>query len=275
MSTIDSSARVEDGATIGDGTIIGPFCIVGRNAVIGADCRLISHVNIDGHTTIGQGTTIYPFASLGTPPQSTGYKGEPTRLEIGQGCLIREHVTMNRGTVAGGGVTRAGDRGFYMTGSHLGHDCQVGNDVIFANAAILGGHCEIGDYTFIGGMTVLQQFTRVGAQVMIGGASGLRDDVIPYGLANGIYAHLSGLNVVGMRRRKFTKQRLLVVKSFYQDLFHGDGVFAERLERLRPRAAEDLAIAEIIAFIDEGKARGGRHRSLCLPKHGDSASAGD
>lgn len=272
MRKIDPTARVEDGATIGDDTTIGPFCTIGRDVVIGAGCKLISHVNVDGHTRIGDGTTIYPFASLGTPPQSTGYKGEPTRLEIGKDCMIRKSVTINRGTVGGGGVTRAGDRGFFMTGSHLGHDCLVGNDVIFANAAILGGHCEIGDFTFIGGMTVLQQFTRVGAQVMIGGASGLRDDVIPYGLANGIYAHLSGLNIVGMRRRKFTKQRLVVVRSFFDDLFHGDGVFTDRLERVRSRAEEDPAIAEIIAFIDDGKARSGRHRSLCMPKAGETTS---
>ncbi|HEY0331037.1 MAG TPA: acyl-ACP--UDP-N-acetylglucosamine O-acyltransferase [Rhodopseudomonas sp.] len=270
MSKIDSTARVEDGAVIGDGTSIGPFCIVGRDAVIGANCRLLSHVNIDGHTTIGDDTTIYPFASLGTPPQSTGYKGEPTTLQVGSGCTIRESVTMNRGTVSGGGVTRVGDRGFFMTGSHIGHDCHVGNDVIFANTATLGGHCEIGDFTFIGGMTVFQQFTRVGAQVMIGGASGVRDDVIPYGLANGIYAKLSGLNIVGMRRRKFTKRRLVVVRSFFDDLFQSEGLFADRLERVRPRGGEDPAIAEIIAFIDEGKARGGRHRSLCMPGDGGS-----
>jgi UDP-N-acetylglucosamine acyltransferase len=271
MSTIDSTARVEDGAVIGDDTKIGPYCIIGRDVVIGAGCTLASHVNVDGHTTIGDGTAIYPFASLGTPPQSTGYKGEPTGLTIGSGCTIRENVTMNRGTVGGGGITTVGDRGFFMAASHVGHDSHVGSDVIFANAATLGGHCEIGDFVFIGGMTVLQQFTRVGAQVMIGGMSGLRDDVIPYGLANGIYAHLSGLNVVGMRRRKFTKQRLTVVRSFFDDLFHSAGVFAERLERVRPRANEDVAIAEILAFIDEGKARGGRHRSLCLPRSGARA----
>jgi UDP-N-acetylglucosamine acyltransferase len=265
MSTIDSTARVEDGAAIGDGTIIGPYCIIGPHAVVGVNCRLLSHVNIAGHTTIGDGTTIYPFASLGTPPQSLGYRNEPTKLEIGAACTIRESVTMNLGTVGGGGVTRLGDRGFIMSGSHIGHDCCVGNDVIFANLATLGGHCEVGDNVFIGGMTVVQQFTRIGPQVMIGGMTGLRDDVIPYGLANGIYANLSGLNVVGMRRRKFTKQRLTLVRSFFTDLFQSAGLFADRLERVRSRADEDPAIAEIIAFIDEGKTRGGRHRSLCMP----------
>jgi UDP-N-acetylglucosamine acyltransferase len=268
MSRIDPTARVEDGAVIGDDTTIGPFCIIGRDVVIGAGCKLVSHVNIDGITTIGNGTTIYPFASLGTPPQSIGYKGEPTGLSVGSGCTIRENVTMNRGTAGGGGITKVGDRGYFMTGSHVGHDCIVGNDVIFANAATLGGHCEIGDSTFIGGLSAVQQFVRVGPQVMIGGISGVRSGVIPYGLANGDTAVLSGLNIVGMRRRKFTKTRLAAIRAFYNDLFYSDGLFAERLERLRSRSAEDPAIEEIVAFIDEGKRRGKRYRSLCMPEEG-------
>lgn len=264
MTAIDPTARIEDGASIGDDVSIGPYCIVGPNVMIGAGTRLIGQVHIAGHTTIGDNCVIHPFASLGGAPQSTGYNGEPTKLVIGSGCTIREHVTMNTGTVGGGGVTRVGDRGFFMAASHVGHDCIVGNDVIFANAATLGGHCEIGDHTFIGGMTVLQQFTRVGPQVMIGGMSGLRDHVIPYALANGIYARLSGLNIVGMRRRKFTKERLTLVRSFFNDLFYGKGLFADRLERVRPRASDDPAIAEIVAFIDDVKRRGGRRASLCM-----------
>jgi UDP-N-acetylglucosamine acyltransferase len=261
MSKIDPTARIEDGAVIGADVTIGPYCTIGPDVAIGAGSALIGHVNVTGHTTIGESCTIHPFASLGGAPQSTGYKGEPTRLEIGNACTIRENVTMNTGTVVGGGLTKVGDRGFFMAASHVGHDSRVGNDVIFANAATLGGHCEIGDFTFIGGMTVLQQFTRVGPQVMIGGMSGLRDHVIPYALANGIYAKLSGLNIVGMRRRKFTKERLAIVRSFFNDLFHGRGVFAERLERVRPRTAEDPAIAEIVAFIDDLK---GRRGALCM-----------
>ncbi len=259
MSKIDSTARVEDGAIIGEDTSIGPYCMVGPDVVVGARCRLIGHVHVAGHTTIGDGTTVYPFASLGSPPQSLGYKGEPTRLTIGSGCTIRESVTMNLGTVAGGGHTQVGDRGFFMTGSHIGHDCVVGNDVIFDNTAPLGGHCEIGDYTFIGGVTALQQFVRVGPQVMIGGMSGLRDDVVPYGLVNGLYARLSGLNIVGMRRRKFTRERLAVIKDFFDELFYSPGLFAERLARVQTRADEDPAIAEMLAFIGGGK------RPLCMP----------
>ena len=260
MGTIDPTARVEDGAVIGEGTTIGPYSIIGPNVVIGANCKLIAHVHVTAQTTIGDGCTIYPFVSLGTPPQSLSYKGELTRLEIGAGCTIRESTTMNAGTVAGGGVTRVGERGYFMNCSHVGHDCLVGNDVIFATSATLGGHCEIGDFVFIGGLSAVHQFTRVGSQVMVGGVCGVRDDIIPFGLVNGQYAALEGLNVIGMKRRKFTKQRLATVRAFYQKLFYGPGVFAERLEKVQGMAGDDPAIGEILAFIRDGK-----HRPLCLP----------
>lgn len=260
MSKIDPAARVADGAVIGEGTEIGPFCIIGPHVTIGNNCKLIGHVHITAQTTVGDDCTIYPFASLGTPPQSLSYRGELTRLEIGSSCTIRESVTMNAGTVAGGGITRVGDRGYFMNCSHVGHDCHVGNDVIFATSATLGGHCEIGDFVFIGGLSAVHQFTRIGPQVMVGGVCGVRDDIIPFGLVNGQYAALEGLNIIGMKRRKFTKQRLATVRTFYQRLFHGSGMFAERLESVQSLAGEDPAIAEILDFIAKGK-----HRPLCLP----------
>jgi len=260
MSTIDPTARIEDGAVIGEGTSIGPYCVVGRDVVIGADCKLIAHVHVTAQTTIGDGCTIYPFVSLGTPPQHLGYRGELTKLQIGQGCTIREQVTMNAGSIAGGGITRVGDRGYFMNCSHVGHDCIVGNDVIFATSATLGGHAEIGDHVFIGGLSAVHQFTRVGAQVMVGALTGVRSDVIPFALASGAFAVLAGLNVVGMKRRKFTRQRLAAVRSFYQKLFHGPGMFAERLNEARQLSGQDPAIAEILNFIDAAK-----HRELCQP----------
>jgi UDP-N-acetylglucosamine acyltransferase len=260
MSKIDPTARVEDGAVIGEGTEVGPFCIIGPHVVIGKNCKLIGHVHITAQTTIGDDCTIYPFVSLGTPPQSLSYRGELTRLTIGSGCTIRESVTMNAGTVAGGGITTVGDRGYFMNCSHVGHDCHVGNDVIFATSATLGGHAEIGDFVFIGGLSAVHQFTRIGPQVMVGGVCGVRDDIIPFGLVNGQYAALEGLNIIGMKRRKFTKQRLATVRGFYQKLFHGSGMFAERLEAVQSLAGEDPAIAEILDFIAKGK-----HRPLCLP----------
>jgi UDP-N-acetylglucosamine acyltransferase len=260
MSTIDPTARIEDGAVIGEGTSVGPFCMIGPDVVIGANCKLIGHVHVTARTTIGDGCTLYPFVSLGTPPQSLSYRGELTRLQIGAGCTLRESVTMNAGTVAGGGITEVGERGYFMNCSHVGHDCKVGNDVIFATSATLGGHCEIGDFVFIGGLSAVHQFTRVGPQVMVGGVCGVRGDVIPFGLVNGQYATLEGLNIVGMRRRKFTRARLANIRSFYQRLFHGPGMFAERLSEVQPMATEDPAIAEILAFIGAAK-----HRALCLP----------
>jgi UDP-N-acetylglucosamine acyltransferase len=265
-SRIDPTAQIADGAVIGAGTSIGPYCIIGPEVVIGPDCRQIAHVHVTAQTSIGAGCIIYPFASLGTPPQSLGYRGEVTKLWIGEGCTIRESVTMNAGSAAGGGVTRVGDRGYFMNCSHVGHDCQVGNDVIFATSATLGGHCEIGDFVFIGGLSAVHQFTRIGTNVMVGGVCGVRGDVIPFGLVNGQYAVLEGLNIVGMKRRKFTRERLGVVRAFYQKLFHGPGLFAERLADVAPLAAEDPAIAEILAFIGAGK-----HRALCLPDDGSKA----
>ncbi len=263
MSKIDPTARVEDGAVIGAGAEIGPYCIIGPNVVIGENCKLVAHVSISGHTRIGAGCVISPFAALGGPPQDLSYKGEPTRLEIGEANVIREGVTMNVGTVKGGGLTRVGDRGFFMNNSHVGHDCTVGKNAIFATSATLGGHCEIGDFVYIGGLSAVHQFTRVGPQVMIGGVCGVRGDIIPFGLANGQYAVLEGLNIIGMKRRQFTKQRLATVRAFYQKLFHGPGLFEERLASVRSLVGEDPAIAEILAFID-----GGKHRSLCLPAVG-------
>jgi UDP-N-acetylglucosamine acyltransferase len=261
MSMIDPTARIEDGAVIGEGASIGPYCIIGPNVVIGADCKLIAHVSVAGHTTIAGGCVIYPFAALGGPPQDLSYRGEPTRLEIGEGCTIREGTTMNVGTIKGGGLTRVGARGYFMNNSHVGHDCMVGNDVIFATSATLGGHCEIGDSVYLGGLSAVHQFTRIGRQVMIGGVCGVRSDVIPFGLANGQYASLEGLNIIGLKRRKFTRERLALMRSFYQKLFHGSGVFAERLDAVRHLADADPAIAEILTFIDAGK-----HRPLCLPE---------
>ncbi|MBY0383161.1 MAG: acyl-ACP--UDP-N-acetylglucosamine O-acyltransferase [Xanthobacteraceae bacterium] len=255
MSMIDSTARIADGAVIAEGVTIGPYCIIGPNVTIGADCTLHSHVNIAGHTTLGSGCVVFPFASLGTAPQDLGYRDEPTRLEIGDRCTIRESVTMNCGTVKGGGVTRVGNDGFFMSYSHVGHDCVVGNNAIFANSATLGGHCLIGDFVYIGGLTAVHQFTRIGSQAMVAGVTGVRGDVIPYGFATGQHAYLNGLNVIGMRRRKFTKARLHAVRSFYNALFFGAGTFAERLEQTRPMANDDPAIAEIIAFVDANDKR--------------------
>jgi len=250
---IDPSARISSGAVIGSGVSIGPFCTIGPNVKLADGVRLMSHVNVAGHTTIGARTVVYPFASLGTPPQSLGYKGEPTRLEVGEDNDIREHVTMNTGTAADRGVTTVGNNCFFMVGSHVAHDCVVGNKVIFANNVLLGGHSQIGDNVVFGGGVAVRQFVRIGEGAMIVGLSGVRADVIPFGMAHGPLAHLVGLNVVGMRRRGLTKSDLHRVRSAYQALFFGEGEFKPRIDKVAAEYASDALVMRIVDFIRAGK----------------------
>lgn len=250
---IDASARIEVGAKIGRNVTIGPYCTIGPNVTVGDDCRLIGHVNLTGHTTIGARTVIHPFASLGSPPQSFGYRGGPTRLVVGEGCDIRENVTMNTGTEDGGGVTEVGGGCFFMVGSHVGHDCHVGNKVVFANNTVLGGHVSVGDNVVFGGGVAVRQFVRIGEGAMIVGLSGIRADVIPFGTAQGPLAHLVGLNVIGMRRRGFSKADIHRMRAAYQALFFGDGEFSTRLDRVAVEHGADAQVAKMIAFIRAGK----------------------
>ena len=260
MPQIHPTAIVAPEATVSDDVEIGPYCVIGSNVTLGDGCRLVAQVNITGRTTVGARTMIYPFASLGTPPQSTRYRGGDTRLIVGADCTIREGVTMNLGTEDGGGVTTVGDRGFFMANSHVAHDCEVGNDVVFANCVPLGGHCVIGDGVVIGGLSAVHQFTHVGAYAMIGALTGVRADVIPFGLASGDYARLSGLNIVGMKRRKIPRERIHNVRRAYQKLFLDAGRFADRVEQAAQEFAHDDLVMQIIGFI-----RAGHHRPLCQP----------
>lgn len=255
MASIDPTARVESGAAIGSDVTIGPYCVVGANAVIADGCRLIAHVHIAGHTTLGSGSVVYPFASLGTPPQSVKYKGGPTRLVIGPNCEIREHVTMNTGTEEAGGLTEVGARCFIMVGTHIAHDCRVGNDVTFANNATLGGHVTVGDSVFFGGLSAVHQFVRIGEGAMIAGVTGVPGDLIPFGYARGSYATLVGLNVVGMKRRGYSRDDMRRLRSFQKELFAGGGNFRDRLEEVAKKYAGDPVVGKVVAFIREGGAR--------------------
>lgn len=250
---IDPSARIETGAEIGKDVRIGPYCTIGADVRIGDGCRLFSHVNLAGHTSVGARTVIRPFASLGSPPQSYSYRGGATRLVIGEDCDIRENVTMNTGTEDDRGVTEIGDRCFLMVGSHVGHDCKVGSGVVFANNTVLGGHVTIGDNVVFGGGVAVRQFVRIGEGAMIVGLSGVRADVIPFGMAHGSLASLVGLNVVGLRRRGVSKVAIHRVREAYQALFFGDGEFRARLDRIAVDYAADPLVTRIIEFIREGK----------------------
>jgi UDP-N-acetylglucosamine acyltransferase len=258
---VDPTARVADGARLGASVEVGPYCVIGPNVEIGDGCRLIAHVYVEGHTSIGGGTTIYPFASLGTPPQSVHYKGEATRLLIGSGCTLREGVTMNLGTETGGGTTRVGDRCMFMIGAHVGHDCEVGNDVYFANNATIAGHCSVGDHVFFGGLSAAHQFVRIGEQAVIGGVTGVEFDVIPFGAALGARAELGGLNIVGLKRRKFSREAIHSLRRAYRALFFGPGPLAERVDRVSEEFAGDPNAQKIVSFI-----RTGGKRRLTLPR---------
>lgn len=263
MPKIHPTALVEEGARLADDVEIGPFCTVGAEVDLAAGVRLVSHVNVQGRTTIGARTLVYPFASLGTPPQSVHYKGEPTALVIGADCVLREHTTANIGTAGGHGVTRIGDGVMMMTGSHVGHDCTVGNQVIFANNAVLAGHVSVGEFTFLGGQCAVHQFTRIGPQCMISGLTGVREDVIPFGNVLGQAGKLVGLNVIGMRRRGFTKAQLHEARAVYRDLFFGEGTFSVRLDRVRAMVDTSSFAAAVVGFIDQGHSR-----PLCQPSRG-------
>jgi UDP-N-acetylglucosamine acyltransferase len=253
MAAIDPTARIDPGAVIGQNVSIGPYCVIGPRVKIGDGCRLLAHVHIAGHTMIGPRTVLYPFASLGTPPQSVKYRGGPTRLVIGADCDIREGVTVNTGTEDDRGVTEVGDRCWLMVGSHIGHDCQVGNDVMFANNVVLGGHVTIGDFAVFGGQAAVRQFVRIGEGAMVVGLSGVRADVIPFGLVQGPLANLIGLNVVGMRRRGCTKADIHRLRQAYEAMFFGAGTFRERLDHVAAQWGADPLVAKVIAFIRAGQ----------------------
>ena len=267
--TIDPTARVADGARLGEAVEIGPYCIVGPQVELRRGVRLLAHVYVTGATTVGEGTVVYPFSSLGTPPQSVHYRGGATRLVVGSACELREGVTMNTGTEDGGGITRVGDRCSFMVGSHVGHDCQVGDDVILANNVVLGGHVSVGNFTFLGGHVAIHQFVRIGEGVMMAGMSAARDDIIPFGFALGQTGALVGLNIVGLRRRGATRAEMHRLRRAYRSLFFVEGRIAERIEAVEREFADDPMVGKIIAFI-----RAGGKRPLMRPRdkpRGDAA----
>jgi UDP-N-acetylglucosamine acyltransferase len=249
---IDPTARVSDGARIGEGVEIGPYCIVGPRVELGDGVRLIGHVHVTGVTTIGERTIVYPFASLGTPPQSVHYRGGATTLVVGADCEIRESVTMNTGTEDGGGLTTVGERCLFMVGSHVGHDCRVGDSVIFANNAVIGGHVSIGSHAFLGGNAAVHQYSRVGEGAMVAGLSGITRDLIPFGYARGQIADIAGLNIVGLRRRGAKRPDLHRLRCVYRKLFLDEGLFADRFSAVARDFADDPLVGKIVAFIGAG-----------------------
>ena len=260
MPDVHPTAIVHEGAKIGAGAEVGPYCILGSGAVIGRSVRLISYVVVEGLTEIGEHCVVHPFAVLGGAPQHLAHKGEPTRLTIGDRNIIREHVTMHSGTALGRGVTTVGSDGLYMVGSHVAHDCIVGDHVVFANNATLGGHVQVGDYVFMGGLSAVHQWSRIGRHSFIGGLAPVTKDVIPYALV-GNDAHLEGMNLVGLKRRGFARDTINDLRAAYRMLFAEEGTFQERLEDVARVFGRSPEVSEVVAFI-----RADANRPLCLPK---------
>jgi UDP-N-acetylglucosamine acyltransferase len=266
MADIHASAVVDKDAIIGKDCRIGPFCTVGPDVVLGEGVVLHSHVAIAGRTSIGARTQLYPFASIGHPPQDLKYKGEPSTLAVGADCLIREGVTMNPGTEGGGMKTVVGDRCTFLANAHVGHDCMVGNNVIFSNGVMIAGHCTVGDFVIIGGGAGVIQFARLGPHSFVGGMSAVENDLIPYGMAVGNRAHLSGLNIVGLQRRGFSRDDIHSLRRAYRLLFADEGTLKERMEDVAAEYNDNPIVTEIVAFV-----RAGGKRSLCTPR--DAAGA--
>jgi UDP-N-acetylglucosamine acyltransferase len=265
MGGTHPTAIVASGAQIAADAKIGPYCVLGPEVVLGPSVELMAHVVVEGRTHIGEGTVVHPFAALGGAPQHLRYAGEPAELQIGRNCRIREYATINRGTATGGGRTSVGDGGFFMTGIHIAHDCHIGSNVIMANQATLGGHVSIGDHAVIGGLSAVHQHVRIGAHAMIGGMTPCAEDVIPYGMVVGNPAHLSGLNLVGLKRRGFDRKAILALRAVYRRLFEGAGTFAQRMERATLEFANDPLAQPLLDFV-----RGCHVRTLCKPgkRHG-------
>lgn len=266
MSQIHPTAIIEDGAQIGSGVAIGPYSSIGSNVTLGDGVVLHSHVVVAGRTSVGSNTQIYPFASIGHNPQDLKYDGEPSALEIGADNVIREHVTMNPGTQGGGMLTKIGEGCLFMIGAHVAHDCRIGDHVILVNNATLGGHVEIGEWAIIGGLSAVHQFVRIGRHAMVGGMSGVENDVIPYGSVFGNRAHLSGLNLVGLKRRGFSRDDIHDLRRAYRLIFAPEGTLQERLADVSELFSGVEPVMEIVAFTGADSSR-----SICQPLLEDAA----
>ena len=253
-SVIDSKAKILKNVKI------GPFCYVGPNVILEDNVELVSNVHIEGNTKIGKGTRVFPFASIGTQPQDLKFKGEKNSLEIGENNLIREYVTINPGTAGDKSKTTIGNNCLFMISSHIAHDCIIGNNVIIANNVPLGGHVTIEDSVVIGGNSAVQQFTRIGRLAMIGGMTGVLKDVIPFGLSIGNRNYLEGLNLIGLRRKKYENQKIMGLSKAYKEIFASKNLH-ENLSKINREHKGNELVNEVVTFIEKDK-----KRPICSPK---------
>jgi UDP-N-acetylglucosamine acyltransferase len=263
---VHPTAIVSDGAVLGAGVRIGPYCIVGPDVVLGDNVELLSHVVIEGNTTIGAATRIFPFASISREPQDRKFHGEDSRVEIGERCTIRESVTINPGTEGGGMLTRIGNDCLIMACAHVAHDAIIGNNVIMANYVGIAGHVHVGDNVIFGGTCVIHQFTRIGSHAIIGAQSMVDGDVIPYGMAVGNRAVLTGLNLVGLKRHNFDREAIHRLRAAYRQIFASEGTLLERVEDAAELFKTDSLVQDVVAFITHES-----NRPILLPRNGKEA----
>ena len=257
---IHNSSVIDKKAKIGKDVKVGPFCYIGPKVQISDGVELISNINIEGNTIIGKATRIFPFASIGTPPQDKKYKGEDNSLEIGENNIIREYVTINPGTKGGGGKTIIGDNCLLMISSHIAHDCHIGDNVVIANNVPLGGHVTIEDSVVIGGNSAVQQFTRIGRLAMIGGMTGVLKDVIPFGLSFGNRNYLRGINLIGLKRNKYDNKKIMELDRAFKKIFSAKNLH-ENLGKINGEYKENDLVKEVINFIEKDK-----KRPICTPQ---------
>jgi UDP-N-acetylglucosamine acyltransferase len=250
---IHASAVVSPHAELSSGVRIGPYSIIGDHVKIGKDTDIGPHVVIEGSTVIGERNMIYPFVSIGSPPQDIGYRGEDTRVQIGNDNILREYCTINRGTTKQDWVTIVGNNNYFMTSSHVGHDCAVGNHVLLVNSATLGGHVVVGDYAYLGGLSAAHQFVRIGTYAFIGGLVGIAQDIPPYMIAAGARAKLYGPNQIGLRRHGFSSEVIQGLRKAYKIIWRDSSIFSEGIARVRKEMESFPELEILLDFIESSK----------------------
>ena len=262
---VHPSSIVHKSASISENVSIGPFCIIGEGVKIGPGCKLMSNVVIEGDTELGPNCVVHPFAGIGLPPQDLKYKGEKTGATLGANNVIREYVSIHRGSVGDVGRTVIGDNNFIMAYAHIAHDNVIGNNVIITNAATLGGHVEVQDHAIIGGIVAVHQFTRIGAYSMTGGFSGIGQDIPPYTMASGPRAKLYGLKPVGLRRHGFSRETINELTKAYKILFRSKHTLKEAIKKVREDLPHSAEIETLLEFVKSSK------RGICRPSASKTA----
>lgn len=261
MTKIHPKAIVDKKAEIADDVEIGPYTIIGPNVKIGSKTKIYDNVVIEGETTIGEGNEIYGYTTIGVPSQHRAYLKTSGKVTIGKNNIIREHVTIHVGTPVGLDNTIIGDNNLLMVNTHIAHDCIVGNNCIFSNCASLAGHVVVGDFAILAGMCAVHQFCRIGRYAMVGGMTFVSQDLIPCGMATGNRGQLSGLNLVGLKRRNFTVEEISMLRKAYRSLFANEGILAERVVAAKEQYKESVAVQEIVQFMENPSRHG-----ILLPK---------